>query len=262
MTEIKDKELKDFLDLKILQYNHVDFIEEDPVYVPHQFTKKEDIEIAGFLAATIAWGKRSMILKNALWLVKLMDYAPHDFIISFGKADLRRFEKYVHRTFNAIDVVYFLKALQNIYLNKGGLEKLFFDPNAAKPTDMAYSIHNFRAEFLSMNPEKRTLKHIADPLSGSAAKRINMFLRWMVRKDETGVDFGLWTKIQPESLILPLDIHSGRVARKLGLINRKANDWKSACELTERLKIFRPHDPAVYDFALFGLGIYENFAND
>jgi uncharacterized protein (TIGR02757 family) len=191
-----------------------------------------------------------------------MDFSPHDFIISFGKADLKRFENYVHRTFNAIDIVYFLKALQDIYRNKGGLEKLFFDSPVAKPTDMAYAIHNFRSDFLSLNPEKRTLKHIADPLSGSAAKRINMFLRWMVRNDETGVDFGLWSSIRPDSLILPLDIHSGRVARKLGLLNRKANDWKSAYSLTTILKTFRPHDPAAYDFALFGLGMYENFAND
>jgi len=250
-------QLHDLLEAKYKQYNRPEFIETDPIQIPHQFTKKQDIEIAGFFAATLAWGQRSTILKNANQLMSLMDHAPHDFILNFENADLRIFEKFKHRTFNGIDCISFLKALQHLYRNSENLENAFF--SSPSNHHIPENISNFKKLFFSLSHQNRTEKHIADPLKGSAAKRINMFLRWMVRKDEYGVDFGIWKAVKPSELFCPLDTHSGNVARKLGLLDRRQDDWKSVEELTTQLRRFDKDDPVKYDYALFGLGVFEKF---
>jgi len=249
----------DFLEEKTALYNSAAFVESDPISIPHLFSKKEDIEIAGFIAATIAWGQRITILKNARSLVELMDDSPHQFITGFQNADLKRFKNFVHRTFNGIDCIYFFRALKNIYNKHGGLEKVFLSGLRAEDTDLKSSIIHARNIFFELPHQKRSEKHFSNPAAGSAAKRINMFLRWMVRKDKSGVDFGIWKSISPALLCCPLDVHSGRVARKLGLLSRKQNDWKAAAELTSMLRTFDPDDPVKYDIALFGLGVFEKF---
>ncbi len=252
-------ELKDFLEEKYRKYNKVEFIETDPISIPRQFSKQEDREIAGFLAATIAWGQRPTILKNANELMRRMDFAPHQFILNFKSNDLSVFDNFVHRTFNEIDLKVFMKALQNLYRKHRNLENsmsIFLSPKAQ---DLSLTMSNWRKEFFLIPHTQRTMKHFSDPLKGSAAKRLNMFLRWMVRKDEFGVDFGIWKSISPSILTCPLDVHSGRVARKLGLLARSQDDWQAARELTEKLKTFDPADPVKYDFALFGLGVFEKF---
>jgi uncharacterized protein (TIGR02757 family) len=223
------------------------------------FSKKEDIEIAGFLAATIAWGQRNTILKNANKLMAWMDLQPHDFILNHTEADLKLFKTFVHRTFNGLDCVYFIKALQNIYTNHRGIEKIFADGINDTDTHPANGINAFRKMFFELTHPVRTLKHVSSPADNSAAKRISMYLRWMVRKDKCGVDFGIWNTIKPSQLTCPLDVHSGRVARKLGLLNRTQNDWKAVIELSENLKAFDANDPIKYDFSLFGLGVNEKF---
>ncbi len=250
-------DLKEFLEEKVFQYNAPFFIESDPVSIPHQFELKEDIEISGFLAATIAWGNRNMILKNAGVLIELMDMAPYDFVTNHQSNDLKRFNGFVHRTLNAGDVVYFIQSLKNIYQNHGGLEALFSDNCAATSTRPA--IDAFRKIFLSLPHELRTEKHIANPMMGSAAKRLNLFLRWMVRSDASKVDFGIWQQIRPAQLSCPLDVHSGNVARKLGLLTRLQNDARAVDELDSGLRNMDPLDPVKYDFALFGLGVFEGF---
>lgn len=254
--EISHRDLHEFLELKYLQYNQPSFIEIDPVCIPHLFTKKEDIEIAGFLAATIAWGNRKSIVANARRLVEMMDYDPHGFITTASERETRPFERFVHRTFNGQDCRFFLHALKKIYSQHRSMEELFLSLNTH---GAGHAIHAFRQEFLTPPHEKRVEKHIPDPMRGSSAKRLNMFLRWMVRRDDSGVDFGIWERISPSNLICPLDIHSGNVARKLGLLARKQNDWKAAEELTATLRIYDPADPVRYDFALFGTGIFEKF---
>lgn len=251
--------LKYFLEEKVSLYNCPEFISLDPISIPHQFSKKEDIEISGFFSATIAWGQRQTILKNANRLMQMMDHAPHEFILHHSKSDLEPFSKFVHRTFNGEDCIYFIQSLKNIYKNHGGLQKVFSRHLKKPHTDPANAIHQFRKIFFELPHSERTKKHVADPLSNSSAKRICMFLRWMVRKDKRGVDFGIWNSIRMNQLSCPLDLHSGRVARSLGLLERKQNDWKSVTELTDKLKQFDPHDPVKYDFALFGLGINEKF---
>ena len=250
-------ELHNFLEEKHDQYNRRGFIESDPISIPHQFSKKEDIEIAAFLTATIAWGNRKMIIKNANRLMKLMDRAPFDFIQNFTDDDLKPFETFVHRTFNGTDCIYFLKLLQNIYKNHGGLEGAFSFP--LESINIKESIISFHKLFFELEHQDRTRKHLANPEKNSAAKRINMFLRWMVRDDKRGVDFGIWKNIPTKNLLCPLDVHSGNVARKLGLLTRKANDWKAVEELTGNLRKFDVADPVKYDFALFGLGVFEKF---
>lgn len=250
--------LKEFLDEKFSFYNQQKFIDSDPVFIPHQFTKKEDIEIAGFLAATIAWGQRKTILRNASQLMSLMDNEPHCFILNFSAGDLKPFKKFVHRTFRGEDCTFFLSSLQNIYKNKGGLSTLF-ESGASGKEPIREAIANARKIFLEPWHLKRNEKHFSNPGTGSAGKRLNMFLRWMVRNDNAGVDFGIWKKISPSQLVCPLDVHSGRVARKLNLLKRKQNDWQAAVELTENLKRFDVADPVKYDFALFGLGVFEKF---
>jgi uncharacterized protein (TIGR02757 family) len=246
--------IKDLLDQKVLFYNNPSFISADPISVPHRFVRKQDIEIAGFLAATIAWGNRKSIVANATRLVDLMGGSPHEFMLSAKPSDLKPFTGFVHRTFNGDDCLFFISALQRVYREFESLETLFGSLNYQ---GAAHAIHFFREYFLDNAHLSRSRKHIADPLSGSSAKRINMFLRWMVRRDHCGVDFGLWKTLDPANLVCPLDVHSGRVARALGLLMRKQNDWKSAMELTENLRKLDACDPVRYDFALFGMGVFE-----
>jgi len=254
---MKFDELKEFLDLKANHYQSQDFISADPIQIPHRFTKKEDVEIAGFLAATIAWGNRTSIIKNANKMMKLMDEAPFDFIVNHQTSDLDVFDGFVHRTFNATDLKYFVQAIKNLYVNKGGLEFCITQHVSKMPLQTA--LHNFKKDFFELPHELRTEKHLADPVKGSAAKRINMYLRWMVRPNTSGVDFGLWKSMHPRNLSCPLDVHSGTVARKLGILNRKQNDAKAVLELDKQLRIMDSEDPVKYDFALFGLGAFEKF---
>lgn len=250
-------ELKAFLDYKVEAYNQPEFIATDPIQIPHLFSKKEDIEIAGFLTATIAWGNRKSILKNAHRLMELMDYAPHDFVLQANPDELESLNQFVHRTFNGIDLTYFITALQNIYKHHGGLEDVFSKHATAETVQD--SIHHFKKTFFELPHPSRTQKHVSDPHKNSAAKRINMYLRWMVRKDLKQVDFGIWAKISPAALSCPLDVHSGRIARKLKLLNRKQNDAKAVAELDNKLRKLDSTDPVKYDFALFGLGVFEDF---
>ena len=254
---LKKSELKEFLDEKVELFNRPSFIELDPVSIPHRYTSKEDIEISGFLAATIAWGNRKMILKNADRMMALLDDSPYDFIVNSDNRDLHRLEGFVHRTFNSTDLHYFITALKHIYTTRGGLETIFTDHKTE--TSLQPAINKLHSTFFELPHNKRTERHVSDPFKGSAAKKINMFLRWMVRKDNKGVDFGLWSKIAPSILSCPLDIHSGNVARKLGLLKRKQNDSKAVQELDLMLRKLDPTDPVKYDFALFGLGVFEGF---
>ncbi len=249
-------ELKAFLDQKVLQYNTPDFIESDPVSVPHTFSNKQDIEIAAFLAAILAWGQRKTIISKTKQLLQFMHYSPFDFLINAREKDLKIFERFKHRTFLPDDCIFFMTSLKNLYTELGSLEKAFFT-NAIDNEDKGLLIDHFRNNFFKTPHLKRSEKHIGSPAGNSSAKRLNMFLRWMVRKDNKGVDFGLWSSINPNQLYIPLDIHSGRVARKMGLLKRNQNDWKSVIELTQNLRKLDPNDPVKYDFALFGMGIYE-----
>ena len=250
-------ELKEFLNTKVEQYNNKRFIESDPIQVPHQFSNKKDIEIAGFLTATIAWGNRKSIINNANNMMQLLEQSPYDFVMNHHDKDLESLQHFVHRTFNGQDFIQFIKSLQHIYKNHQGLEAVF--AKHAKPKSMQESIHHFKKVFFEIPHQSRTQKHISDPLKNSAAKRINMFLRWMVRQDNKGVDFGIWNNLSPSQLSCPLDVHSGNVARKLGLLNRKQNDAKALFELDSALRDLDSEDPVKYDFALFGLGVFEKF---
>ena len=254
---MNNSELKDFLDAKVALYNNLDFIESDPVLIPHLYTLKEDIEISGFLAATIAWGNRKSIINNAHKMMQLLGNSPHDFIINHQPHHLQKLENFVHRTFNGGDFATFIIALQNIYKNHGGLENVF--AKNATSTSMQQSIAAFKTTFFEINHQQRTQKHISDPSKNSAAKRINMYLRWMVRNDKKGVDLGIWKTIPTSALSCPLDVHSGNVARKLGLLSRKQNDGKAVAELDTNLRKLDKNDPTKYDFALFGLGVFEKF---
>ena len=251
------KELKEFLDEKVIQYNTTDFIESDPIQIPHLFSLKEDIEISGFLIATIAWGNRKSIINNGNKLMRIMGDSPYDFVMNFSEMDSERFSGFKHRTFNEYDLTFFIKALQNIYLNHGGMEAVF--STHSEETSLQSAIHEFKKVFFEIPHLARTQKHISDPLKNSAAKRINMYLRWMVRKDNSGVDFGIWENISSSLLSCPLDVHSGNVARKLKLLSRKQNDGKALSELDAALRKLDAADPVKYDFALFGLGAFEKF---
>lgn len=251
------KELKEFLDEKVILYNNPKFIESDPIQIPHQFSLKEDIEIAAFLTATISWGNRTMIIKNAFKMMELLDNSPYDFIINHQEKDLEIINNFVHRTFNTIDFIQFIKSLKNIYKNHNGLENVLSITDNSDNYQTA--IHQFKNIFFEIDHQTRTQKHISDPLKNSAAKRINMFLRWMVRNDKTGVDFGIWQTHNPANLSCPLDVHSGNVARKLKLLLRTQNDWKALSELDKNLRKLDKTDPVKYDFALFGLGVFEKF---
>lgn len=251
------RELKDFLDEKVQLYNSPTFIESDPIQIPHQFSKKEDIEIAGFLIATIAWGNRKSIITNGNKMMHLLDQSPHDFVFNASKNDIQSLAPFVHRTFNAIDFQFFVESLQHIYKHHSGLEQVFSQGVTANSTQPA--IHSFRKVFFSLPHQIRTEKHVSDPFKKSAAKRLNMYLRWMVRNDQAGVDFGIWKRIAPSVLSCPLDVHSGNVARKLGILKRKQNDAKALHELDTSLRTLDETDPVKYDFALFGLGAFERF---
>ncbi len=270
---ISTEEIHDLLEAKTREYNSPKFISSDPISIPHLFSKKEDIEISGFLTATISWGQRPVIIRNANSLMKKMDFSPFEFVMTASAKELKTLDKFVHRTFNGIDAKFFILALRTIYEKHNGLENVFARglkisaPSASlrqesfSDTPMQNSIIHFRKTFLSIKHNSRSDKHISNPGANSSTKRINMFLRWMVRKDKAGVDFGIWKSISPAPLQIPLDVHVGNVARKLGLLIRKQDDWKAVEELTQRLREFDAADPVKYDFALFGLGIFEDFSS-
>jgi len=251
------KQLKEFLDEKVLQYNRPEFIESDPIQIPHQFSLKEDIELSAFLTATIAWGNRKSILNNSKKLMDLLDNSPFDFVMHASEKELDSLSGFVHRTFNSYDLQYFIVALRHLYTNCGGLETIFSENSTETSTQGAISA--LKKEFFSLPHLPRTQKHVSDPLKNSAAKRLNMFLRWMVRDNSTGVDLGIWKNISTSALSCPLDVHSGNVARKLKLIKRKQNDGKALAALDQALRKLDPQDPVKYDFALFGLGVFERF---
>ena len=250
-----NKELKDLLEHKFNLYNSTNFIIEDPISIPHAYNQKEDIEIISFLISIISWGNRKSIIKSGNKLREILGSSPIDFIIRFKERDLKKID-FVHRTFNKFDLIYFLKSLKNIYENHDGLENVF--SKNLNDEFMYNNISNFRKIFFSLNHEKRTEKHISNPKKNSACKRINMFLRWMVRNDGI-VDFGIWKKIKPSMLSCPLDVHTANIGRKLNLISRKQNNLKTVLELDKKLRLFDKNDPVKYDYALFGMGVYEKF---
>ncbi len=251
--------LKDFLESKVNEYNRPSFISADPICVPHSFTKKQDIEIAGLFAALFAWGNRTTIINKSRELMALMDNAPHHFIVNHSQTDLKKFLFFKHRTFTTTDLLYFIHFLQHHYKKNNSLETAFI-PDIKSPVIIEDALNYFFGYFFSLEDAPvRTKKHVAAPFKGSTCKRLNMFLRWMVRSDDKGVDFGIWKKIKPADLICPIDLHVARVARKLKLIERKQTDWLTAVELTDNLKKMDPNDPAKYDFALFSLGVGEKF---
>jgi len=249
------EELREFLDEKVHQYNTPNFIELDPIQIPHMYSEKEDIEISGFLAATISWGNRTSIVKNARRMMELMGNSPYDFIMNHRDKHLKKVDGFVHRTFNSTDLLTFIEALKYLYKHRNGLEGIFTEYKTSESIQPA--IHQLKKEFFTVPHLERTRKHLPDPLSGSAAKKINMYLRWMIRKDNAGVDFGIWKNISPSILSCPLDVHSGNVARKLGILCRKQNDAKAVQELDGVLRQLDKLDPVKYDFALFGIGIFE-----
>lgn len=254
------QKLKEFLDRKVDEYNRPSFIEQDPISIPHNFTKQQDVEISGFFAAVFAWGNRTTIIKKSKELMKLMDDAPFEFIQSHKESDLKHLLEFKHRTFNTTDLLYFISFLQHHYKKNKTLETAFskwLDPDDANIEKALIGFHQY---FFSMEDvPARTKKHIATPERNSTCKRLNMFLRWMVRKDKAGVDFGIWKKIKPSQLVCPIDLHVARVAQRFNLLRRRQVDWSTALELTEQLKKFDPQDPVKYDFALFSLGVEERF---
>jgi uncharacterized protein (TIGR02757 family) len=246
--------LKPFLDEKSDQYNRPGFIDSDPVSIPHRFRKKQDIEIAGLFAATLAWGQRKTIINKCTELMSLMDNDPHAFVVNHRERDLRVFEHFKHRTFNLTDTLYFVSFLQWFYQHHESLEEAFWIDADAE--DIYGGLVRFYNLFFSLpGYPARTRKHVATPERKSTCKRLNMYLRWMVRSDDRGVDFGIWRRISPAQLICPCDVHVDRVARHLKLIKRKQTDWLTAVELTRNLRLLDPGDPSKYDFALFGLGV-------
>lgn len=247
--------LKEFFDKKVIQYNQASFIAADPICIPRLFHKKEDIEIAGLFAAVFAWGNRTTIISKSKELMQLMDNAPHDFCLNHRESDLQELAGFKHRTFTPTDLYYFISFLQQHYAQHKSLETAF-GPDKRVEQALNY-FHNY---FFSLeNVPNRTRKHIAAPFKGSTCKRLNMYLRWMVRKDKQGVDFGIWKTFRPAELICPIDLHVARVAKRFGLLQRKQVDWQAAVELTAYLKTLDPADPVKYDFALFGLGVMEKF---
>ena len=250
-------DLKDFLDEKSYQYESLEFIKDDPILIPHSFTKKEDIEISGFITSVISWGNRKSIINSAKKIIEFMDYSPFDFILNHTNKDLYKEKESIHRTFNSTDLNYFIVSLKRVYKDYNGLEDILSDNSNGN--DLQKRISTFKEIFFSIDHPIRTRKHLPSPIDGSSAKRFNMFLRWMVRSNEKGVDFGLWNKIDKSELSLPLDVHTGRIARILGLLKRNNNDSKAVEEINLKLREMDPKDPVKYDFALFGLGVYENF---
>ena len=260
MNKVQFENIREFLEIKYLEYNQKEFITNDPITIPHKFRLKQDIEISGFFAAILAWGQRKTIINKCNELFNLMDNSPYDFIMNHKEVDLKGFLSFKHRTFNATDTLYFIHFLKTFYKEKESLEEAFITGINRYTRSIKDGLIHFHDLFFSLpDAPLRTRKHISTPATRSACKRLNMFLRWMVRKDDRGVDFGIWENISPSQLICPCDIHVLRVARHLGLILRKQNDWITAEELTENLRQFDPTDPVRYDFALFGLGVIENF---
>jgi len=250
-------DLKDYLNRKVDEYNQPFFIAHDPVSIPHLFSKKQDIEIAGFFAAIFSWGNRTTIIAKAKELMQWMDMTPHEFILNHDPRQLKKIKGFKHRTFNSDDLFYFIYFLHRHYTNYDSLETAFSKWLRPADSSIENALIGFREYFFSFEHLRRTEKHISSPLQKSSCKRINMFLRWMVRKDNKKVDFGIWKKIKPSQLICPIDVHVARVARQLNLLKRKQTDWLSAIELTDNLKRFDASDPVKYDFALFSLGIIE-----
>lgn len=256
MTE----KLKEFLDRKVTEYNRPSFIPHDPISIPHRFTRKQDIEIAAFFASIFAWGNRTTIINKTTELMELMDNAPHAFCLAPGIAGLKRLLAFKHRTFNTTDLLYFIDFLRHHYSRHDSLETAFTQWMQRGDETIENALRGFHTYFFSLEEApQRTKKHIASPARGSTCKRLCMFLRWMVRRDDCGVDFGLWQTISPAQLVCPIDLHVARVARQVGLITRKQTDWLTALELTGHLKRFDADDPAKYDFALFSLGVIEKF---
>ncbi len=252
--------LKDFLDKKVNEYNQPVFIKQDPISIPHLFSKKQDIEIAALFAALFAWGNRTTIINKSSELLGLMDNAPYDFCIHHQEQDLKRMLGFKHRTFTATDILYFIAFLQKHYRHDKSLETAFFRWMLPADKTIENGLNGFYQYFFSLeDAPDRTRKHIATPYKKSTCKRLNMFLRWMVRSDNNGVDFGIWKKIKPAQLICPIDLHVARVARRFGLLNSNSLDWEAALELTAYLRTLDKTDPVKYDFALFGLGAIENF---
>jgi len=256
---VTKKELKNFLESKARQYEAEPFIPTDPIQIPHKFSKKEDIEISAFITSVIAWGQRITIINNANKLMEMMDHSPHDFILNFRENDLIPFTRFVHRTFNGDDCLHFLNSLQKIYREQEGLENVIAESFKKDKSEPGSGWARFKEVFFETEHLKRSEKHLPNPLKGSAAKRMNMFLRWMVRSSESSVDFGIWKELSPAQLYIPLDVHTSTVARKLGLLKRTQDDWKAVVELTDTLCKFDANDPVKYDFALFGLGAFEKF---
>lgn len=245
--------LKTLLDEAYDRFARPRFIQDDPIQVPRAFSRREDAEVIGFLTATIAWGQRKTIIANAWKLARLMEERPFDFVMNADAADLKHVSGFVHRTFNGEDLRHFVRGLRHVYANHGGIEQAFLDHDAIG--DMGLAIARFKQRFFEPGHQQRTRKHVADPSKGSNAKRINMYLRWMVRPSDRGVDLGLWKRMKPSDLMVPLDVHTGRVARELGLLTRGQDDWKAVEELTAALREFDRSDPVKYDIALFGLGV-------
>lgn len=267
VIKINPNELKGFLDKKADEYNRSSFIANDPICIPHLFSKKQDIEIAGFFASIFAWGNRTTIINKSKELMLLMDQAPYEFCLSHSDEDLKKLLQFKHRTFNTTDLLYFIEFLKYHYSKYNSLEDAFLQQPAGKKRLPANSVDimenrlsDFHQYFFSLNEfPLRTKKHIASPSHNSTCKRLNMFLRWMVRKDKKGVDFGIWQKIKPSQLICPIDVHVARVAKRFNLLSRNQIDWPAALELTEYLRTLDPNDPVKYDFALFGLGAIEKY---
>ena len=257
---MKEKELIYFLNSKVDLYNQPSFIAADPISVPHSFSKKQDIEIAGLFAAIFAWGNRTTIINKAKELMLLMDNAPYDFCLHHSPADLKSLEHFKHRTFNTTDLLYFVEFLQMHYQKFNSLEDAFVQKKRLNDITIENYLVSFYEYFFSLDDvPDRTRKHVSTPAKKSSCKRLSMYLRWMVRNDNKGVDFGIWKKIKPSQLVCPLDLHVARVAKKMGLITRKQTDWETVLQLTHELRTLDPQDPAKYDFALFGLGVMEHY---
>jgi uncharacterized protein (TIGR02757 family) len=254
-----NEQLKRLLNEKAKLYNQVGFIDRDPISVPHRFLKKQDIEIAGLFAAVLAWGNRTSIINNSNRIMAWMSEQPHDFIINHQDIDLKPMMQFAHRTFNATDLLYFISFLRFHYRKHNSLEDAFVPTKKYISTNVGDALIHFHNYFFSIEHPERTKKHIATPARKSACKRLNMYLRWMVRKDRCGVDFGIWNKIMPNQLICPLDVHVANVAHRFGLLSNTKSDWNNALQLTQQLKELNPIDPAIYDFALFGLGAEERY---
>lgn len=250
-------QIKNLLDSKRRLYNQPSFIKGDPICIPHRFSKQQDIEISGLFAAVLAWGNRTSIINSCNKLMGWMDNSPHDFILNHKDIDLKGFLGFAHRTFNATDLLYFIYFLQYHYQKHNSLEDAFVPEKKYKHDTVEQALLHFHNYFFSIEHPERTKKHISTPQRKSACKRINMYLRWMVRKDKQGVDFGLWKKINMSQLVCPLDVHVASVAHRLGLIDNEKSNWQNAMQLTASLREMNPQDPAVYDYALFGIGMAE-----